>query len=92
MRVVRKPSETEAWKVEDLKALEISEYPAPLLNAVQKGMFIGGDNWQVQTQSGWATCPDAYYLVVDVVGRIYPVAPDVFEATYEILDEEAASA
>lgn len=90
MRVRRIPNETEAWQVKELKKLDVSELPEPVKKAMMEGKFIGGDSWQVQTQSGWALCSDHDYLVVDTQGVIYPVSEEVFNASYEILDEEPA--
>lgn len=89
MRVRRIPNETDAFKVSELKDLPVTELPEPIIDAISKGRFLGGNQWQVHTQNGWISINDTDYLLVDTSGVVYPVPSDVFETSYEILDESS---
>lgn len=87
MRVRRIPNETDAWKAKELKSLPLNELPDVLQQSILEGRFIGGDFWQVQTQNGWVPVKEEDYLLIDSAGVLYPVPADVFESSYEILDD-----
>ena len=40
----------------------------------------------VEPEQSWVWCPVGHYVVRGVKGEFYPVAPEVFAATYEVLE------
>lgn len=86
MKVMHKPTQTEAWLVSDLKDMDRSTMPDEVMSVLLDGKLITGNQWQLLTSSGWALCNDTDYLVLDVKGELYPVSKEVFDQTYEILD------
>jgi hypothetical protein len=43
----------------------------------------------IKTLEGWMKCNRGDWVIQGVKGEIYPCKPDIFEATYEPVKEEA---
>lgn len=48
---------------------------------------VGGDNITVTTPHGWATVRPGDWILQDADGLVYSCKPDIFEATYEPVEE-----
>lgn len=78
--------------------LEFDHLPAWLTGALDNGTLerrngdaINGGDWDfiaVKTLEGEMLCAPDDYLIRGVQGEIYPIKPDIFEATYEEVSDE----
>lgn len=67
---------------------EISETPKWILEALNNGVLIYfGDKIQVRTLEGVMTASPGDYIIRGVDGELYPCKPDIFEKTYEKVEE-----
>jgi len=48
------------------------------------------DQWQIHTRQGWVRVRPGDWIITTPDGERYPCAPDVFEQTYEPVEEEDA--
>ena len=46
-----------------------------------------GDHWYIQTWGGLVIVKDKDWIIKGVKGEFYPCKPDIFEATYERVEE-----
>ena len=74
------------WK--DLKEI-VLKYPYENKDICQRcGLKIDDHGWVLTWEGGHIACP-ADWIVKGIKGEYYPVKPDIFEQTYdEINDEE----
>lgn len=67
--------------------------PAWILRAVEEGTiwseFRSEDYWYliIKTLEGEMTVSPDDWIIRGVKGELYPCKPDIFEATYELVDE-----
>jgi len=54
--------------------------------------LLPGDRLRVKTPEGQRDAEPGDYIVRDLRGEFYPVKPDVFEATYEMVGPRRAAA
>lgn len=84
MKVRKKPVEVEARLFTENKAKEIAEWCNALL--IPRGgntePFI-----QIMTLEGMMTARLNDYIIKGVHDEYYPVAPAIFEQTYEVIEE-----
>ena len=89
MIVKNKPIELEAFKFTlKKKDKEPKWFLKEIGNKVickQNGMK---QEWYIVTFGGPVIISKGDYVVRDVQGEMYPVKPDVFDLTYEILEDE----
>lgn len=78
MRVRKKPVEVEAF--------QLTEDNAGVLSDWCKGLLVSG-NIQILTLEGVMTARRGDYIIKGVAGEFYPVAPAIFEKTYEVINE-----
>lgn len=53
-------------------------------NARRGSLYLDSDNRiQIATLEGFLWCPIGHWIVKGIKGELYPVADDVFKATYE---------
>lgn len=50
---------------------------------------FGSKTIQIETLEGVMTASPGDYIIKGIKGEFYPVKPDIFEATYEIVRNEA---
>lgn len=84
MRAVKKPVEVDVW------VLGSVDMPDWVTHAWEFGTLsadVWKQNWKVRTLEGdmWAKSGD--YLIKGVVDELYPCRKDVFEITYDIIEE-----
>lgn len=49
--------------------------------------YISVDGYEIHTLEGVMTATDGDWIIKGVQGEFYPCKPDIFEATYESVDE-----
>lgn len=80
----KKPVVIEAFKLEKLG----QEYPAWLTEARKSGSItMVPTGFVISTLEGEMTAQLGDYIIQGVKGEIYPCKPDIFEATYEEVDD-----
>ncbi len=57
------------------------------LSCVDYPYSDGTDNLQIKTLEGVHTVGWGDYIIQGVMGELYPCKPDIFEATYEAVDD-----
>ena len=86
MRVRKKPVIVEAVKY--LGGTTYSEAPDWLVEACKDGtVYSMGEHLYVRTLEGVYLANDGDYIIQGVHGEIYPVKPDIFEETYDIVSD-----
>ena len=78
----KKPVVIEAWQNSDE-----NEFPVWLAN-VDAGREPGGVIL-INTLEGVMKAMPGDYIIKGVKGEVYPCKPDIFEATYEVVNESA---
>ena len=87
----KKPVVIDAWQF----TKENYKEGAPLFirQAVDVGLWsqFGGDviGGEIETLEGVMTISENDYIIKGVHGEFYPCKPDIFEATYEVVNESA---
>ena len=67
---------------------EVSETPDWILEALNNEVLVHfGDKVQVRTLEGVMTASPGDYIISGVDGELYPCKPDIFEKTYEKVEE-----
>jgi hypothetical protein len=90
----KKPVVIEAFKwMGDHTSME--NPPAWLLTAIKDGtiMFtqlhdVFGDQMLIETLEGTHRASPGDFIIQGVKGELYPCKPDIFEATYELVEED----
>ena len=86
MRVRKKPVIVEAVKY--LGGTAYSEAPDWLVEACKDGtVYLMGEHLYVRTLEGVHLANDGDYVIRGVHGELYPVKPDIFEESYDILSD-----
>lgn len=68
--------------------IKVSETPEWILGALNSGVLVRfGDKVQVRTLEGVMTASPGDYIIKGVDGELYPCKPDIFEKTYEKVEE-----
>lgn len=68
--------------------IEVSETPKWILEALNSEVLVHfGDKIQVRTLEGVMTASPGDYIIKGVDGELYPCKPDIFEKTYEKVEE-----
>ena len=68
--------------------IKVSETPKWILEALNSGVLVRfGDKVQVRTLEGVMTASPGDYIIRGVDGELYPCKPDIFEKTYEKVEE-----
>lgn len=72
--------------------IKVSETPEWILEALNSGVLVRfGDKVQVRTLEGVMTASPGDYIIKGVDGELYPCKPDIFEKTYEKVEESKES-
>ena len=72
--------------------IKVSETPEWILEALNSGVLVRfGDKVQVRTLEGVMTVSPGDYIIKGVDGELYPCKPDIFEKTYEKVEESKES-
>lgn len=63
--------------------------PAPI-ELLKETRILGSEKWQwkLKTLEGWYLLTPGDWIIRGVEGEYYPCKPDIFEATYEKVEEE----
>lgn len=72
--------------------IKVSETPEWILEALNSWVLVRfGDKVQVRTLEGVMTASPGDYIIKGVDGELYPCKPDIFEKTYEKVEESKES-
>ncbi len=93
MKFRKKPVVIDAfqWKKEIYRggAFNWNVLPQWLKDAYEKGDIIFTDNgMEIKTLEGWHLANWDDFIIQGVKGEIYPCKPDIFEITYEPVEEK----
>ncbi len=83
-RYRKKPVEVEAWQVGSNEPM-----PEWLLDAMANDIAlerVDGSEWLIRTLEGDHRASNGDYIIQGVKGELYPCKPDIFEATYEVVE------
>lgn len=83
MRVRKKPVEVEAMRLLDSNATIVAEWCKGLLVRREDN---AEPSIQIMTLEGVMTARLKDYIIKGVHGEFYPVAPAIFEQTYEVIE------
>lgn len=81
MRYIKKPVVVEAWQFNGESVLDRPKWFKDFYFLIDEG------NVYIPTLEGIMKASPGDYIIKGVKGEIYPVKPDIFEATYEKVDE-----
>ena len=91
MKVRKKPIEVHAWPVSGLIEIASTDWeslPEPVIAQYNDGnIFFNPDTIDVCTLEGWHRAGPHDYVICGVNGELYPIKPDIFEKTYEVIAE-----
>ena len=88
MKARKKPIVIDVWQVRANVVLAFYA-PAWVFEAFVKGTFeydASGDESTVNTLEGKMTAHVGDYLAKGIDGELYPIAKDIFERTYDVID------
>lgn len=105
MRYIKKPVVIEAWKFKgedglvtllawQFKGEDFLEWPEWLHDYRSKdGAVVYWDNYNlyIPTLEGIMKASPGDYIIKGIKGEIYPCKPDIFEASYDPVDEELSN-
>ena len=86
MKVRKKPIVVDAWQLDHM-AYDVPEWVREAWRISSGRLVFDYYRWQVATYEGVMTAFDGDYLIKGVKGELYPCREDVFEETYEIVEE-----
>ena len=90
MKVRKKPVEVQAWSVKELIELAEGDWeklPAPVIVQYNDGnIFFNPDTIDICTLEGWHRAGFHDYVICGVNGELYPIKPEIFEKTYEVVE------
>lgn len=92
MRYRKKPVEVEAVQVPDgpLTTPELGKAWGKLFGFIEpcpEWMIVDGLSVQIHTMEGLMTASPGDWIIRGVQGEFYPCKPDIFELTYEPVEE-----
>jgi hypothetical protein len=92
MRFRKKPVAIDAWPARDILAQSRSnwnELPKAIQIAYERGMlFFVPDSVEIVTLEGTMSAGPLDWIIQGVKGELYPCKPDIFEATYDPVQQE----
>lgn len=81
----KKPVEVEAWQIGSDEKM-----PSWLFDAMENGTAlerVDGSGWLIKTLEGDHFGNVGDYIIRGVKGELYPCKPDIFEQTYEVVQD-----
>ena len=91
MKAIKKPVVVEAWQMHRIIGgdIEFDLPPRWVTDALSWGVVrkTRPGEWEIHTPEGVMCAYDGDYLVKGVDGELYPVQREIFEKTYEVLQE-----
>ena len=85
----KKPVVIEAFQFYDNQDENTNAYPRWLVKAFVDGIIYGtkAENTFIKTLEGDHLVSDGDFIIQGVKGELYPCKPDIFEMTYEKVEE-----
>lgn len=93
MKFRKKPVVIDAWRTSALirqaaKSLASDKMPVPILIEYDRGnLLFLSEGIDIKTLEGWMHADLTDWVICGVKGELYPCKPDIFEATYEKVEE-----
>ena len=90
MRYRKRPLTIDAWQFtkhnykEEVILNFVRESPDVFLFSESNGDFIGGE---IKTLEGFLDVSENDYIIKGIQGEFYPCKPDIFEKTYELIED-----
>lgn len=90
----KKPVVVEAWRVAQLHhdaGESWRSLPKPVVDAYEAGnvLFLNHPRRiEIKTLEGWMVGSEGDLIICGVKGELYPCKPDIFAATYELVEGE----
>lgn len=92
MMVRKKPVVVEAFPIEAmLNQPDVKEYPVHMIKAIEAGILVLDFNKReakITTKEGVMTGEERDWIIKGVHGELYPIKPEIFDATYEPIEGE----
>lgn len=93
MKAIKKPIEVEVWQIPAVR-IDGSTLPEWVADAFddRKIVMIGAERDEydcadVETLEGNMTAKIGDYIIKGIKGEIYPIRKDIFEETYEVVND-----
>lgn len=84
----KKPVIVEAFQNSKAENEETGAWPQWLLNALRRGdIYMDGRGTHIKTLEGELHVSEEDWIIRGVKGELYPCKPDIFEETYEKVEE-----
>lgn len=85
----KRPVVVDAWKVEDIVRDATKNWHAlpPCIADDKAGIVFCPDGLYIKTLEGSMRADIGDYVIRGVKGELYPCKPDIFEATYERVEQ-----
>lgn len=91
MKYRKKPVVIEAWQYKDKTPDEVRDFSTEWIKDAFKKGIIHYDkdemNLFIDTLEGTHRVSDGDYIIKGINGELYPCKPDIFEKTYESVEE-----
>ena len=89
MKFRKKPVVIEAWQSFNDCGEHTTLYPAWIMDALISGViYAKEEETYIKTLEGDHHVSDGDWIIKGVKGEIYPCKPDIFEATYEPVEDK----
>jgi hypothetical protein len=88
----KKPVVVDYWPVRDLlrNAVHAEPQPDPIREAIASGtLVLLSDHVRILTLEGEHVGAESDVVIRGVKGELYPCKPDIFAATYDLVEEPA---
>ncbi|MBA5932948.1 hypothetical protein [Weissella confusa] len=88
MKARKKPIAIDVWQVPEGDILD-AVAPTWVVDAIDEGMIAeipNSDDFAVNTLEGRMIAHVGDYLAKGIDGELYPIAKDIFERTYDVID------
>ena len=90
MKFKKKPIVIEAIKFTGLSSINrmTNAWQKPFLEVADFDALDEKDNFFIETLEGTMTVVNGDYIIKGIKGEFYPCKPDIFEATYEKVEDQ----
>lgn len=87
MKYRKRPVVIEAWKIKNVTLEDL--LPTWVVNAIMTHQFNEqGDGYSIATLEGKMHAEVGDYLIKGIHGELYSCKPDIFEETYEAVNDD----
>jgi hypothetical protein len=86
MKYRKKPLVIDAYKLHSIDCLDCPKWLRELFNNLEL-CELHADHITIKTLEGWMIAQKGDYIIKGIKDEIYPCKPDIFEASYERVEE-----